>query len=252
MRRYLTKSFVLKGCLLGFLCFSLPFQKALADNTYGFSLGATYLNYAVDGIDRSSLNRGTGIYAGFFGEVPLAGSLYWVPGIFYAKKIGAGPVPVTLVDSISTSANFIEITGNVRWYFWNSPNWRSYLSVGPGFGILLSANQNLAGVDTEITNSMARNDLSYQLGFGLEFPFSSTVGMQLGFSYFKTFTNNLDSKTGSNSESHWEGFYGVASWRFKNNIQEIVTERERAEEYLRYKKSNWNSRENSSDSDQEN
>jgi len=208
-----------------------------SESSFGVSGGVSSFNYFIDGVDREGISAGKGVYVGFFAEVPISGSLYLVPSAYHTTKVSTRPDTVNFAEGISTSSSYVETSAHVRWYFWDSSSWRAYIGAGPAYGIVLSAEESQGGNKTDISRTLARNDFSAQLGLGLEFPFSSNIGMQISFTGSKTFTNNLAPSSSRAPETHWEGAYLFASWRFKPTQQQGFSAKERAEEYLRRKNS---------------
>lgn len=217
-----------RALLVATIFFGANSQAATSDYTYGFFGGLSSFDYRTSSAGSSKNEWGNGVYAGFFGEIPLSSRMYLTPGLSFVQK-------GTKTTTGSISAEYVETAAMLRWYFWNTNDWRAYLGVGPSYGVLLTSELDQSGTVSDFTRSMARNDFSVQGGLGLEFPLSGTIGMQLGATYSRTLSNTLNSLNSGGIKSHWEGAYAFASWRFKSNQSTAVTVHDRAEEYLKFK-----------------
>lgn len=201
-----------------------------ADWSYGFVGGLSSFNQLKNTTNSSTTDSENGVYAGFFGEIELFPSLVLSPGAHYVQK-GAR------TSGSSTSVNYIEASGMFRWYFANSKSFRAYLGGGPAYGVLMSAETTASsGLITNDSKLLARNELSVLGGLGFEFPLSDQTGMQIGFTYSRGLSNNLNPETAGSYKGNWQGFYVFTGLRFKNSV-EVVSARDRAEEYLRFKNS---------------
>lgn len=201
-----------------------------SDWSYGFVGGLSSFNQLQNISNGTTTNSENGVYAGFFGEIELAPSLFLSPGAHYVQK-GAR------TDTSASTVNYIEASGQFRWYLTNSNSFRAYLGGGPAYGVLMNASTNTsAGLVSDDTKLLARNELSVQGGLGFEFPLSSQTGMQVGFTYSRGLSNNLNVESAGGLRGHWQGFYAFTGLRFKNTV-EVSSARERAEEYLRFKNS---------------
>lgn len=219
--------------LVLFLLSSIGFSYE-EQNSYGFVGGMSAFNqtikHSTGAIDDSTSSE-LGLHIGVFGERYLSPSWVLTPGIYFSQK-GAKN------NSASRRANYLETSALLRWYWLNGNKWRSYLGFGGGFGVLLSAEDlTNTGVQTDKFVYFSKNELSAQLGWGLEFPIADDTGMQIGLTYSRSLTNFLDPTTVGGDRGTWSGFYGFVALRFKMQTESISTE-ERAMDYLRWKNSN--------------
>ncbi|NBX75425.1 MAG: hypothetical protein EBQ92_02640 [Proteobacteria bacterium] len=201
------------------------------ENSYGFVGGMSSFNQLIKssaGVVDDSTSSELGLYVGVYGEKYLSPSWVLTPGIYFSQK-GAK------TGAASRRANYLETSALLRWYFLDGSKWRSYLGFGGGFGVLLSAEDvTNAGVLADKFSFFSKNELSAQVGWGLEFPVSSDTGMQLGITYSRSMTSFLDPTTVGGDKGTWNGFYGFVALRFKSQKESITTE-DRARDYLRWK-----------------
>lgn len=201
-------------------------------SSYGFVGGMSVFNQSIKH-SSGSLDSGTssdlGLYVGVFGERPLSASWVLTPGIYLSQKGSKNSLA-------SRRANYLETSALLRWYFLNGAKWRSYFGFGGGFGVLLSAEDlTNTGVSTDKFGYFSKNELSAQLGWGLEFPIANETGMQLGITYSRSITNYLDPTSVAGDRGTWSGFYGFLALRFRSQKESISSE-DRALDYLRWKK----------------
>ncbi len=141
--------------------------------------------------------------------------------------------PIPLLQRLTTLKLPDSFVGTLRTQIVFGPIWGG----GPAYGVLMNASTNTsAGLVSDDTKLLARNELSVQGGLGFEFPLSSQTGMQVGFTYSRGLSNNLNVESAGGLRGHWQGFYAFTGLRFKNTV-EVSSARERAEEYLRFKNS---------------
>ncbi|NBW98893.1 PorT family protein [bacterium] len=228
---YLVMSFV--------LFFHMDTQSGYAlerENTYGFLAGMSSFNQNLtDGsgasIDLDPANA-QGAYAGVFGERYLGNAITLNPGVYFSQK----GVKLNIGGSSATSkADYLELSANLRWYFVDDLGTRAYLGAGLGFGILMGGETiSSLGAVTNSTNQLAKNELSFQGGAGVEFELNADSGLLFGLTYCRGLSNHLNVSTTQGRNGLWNGFYGFAGIRFKNQ-REANTPLERAREYLRTK-----------------
>jgi len=207
---------------------------AQRENSYGFVGGMSSFNQSIKnsaGVVDDSATSELGLYVGVYGERYLSPSWVLSPGIYYSQK-GAKNT------TASRRANYLETSAMLRWYFADGTRWRSYLGVGGGFGVLLSAEDvTNSGVLANKFSLFSKNELSAQAGWGLEFPVSAETGVQLGITYSRSVTSFLDPTTVGGDKGTWSGFYGFVALRFRSQKESITTE-DRARDYLRWKNAN--------------
>ncbi|MFM8269802.1 MAG: outer membrane beta-barrel protein [Pseudomonadota bacterium] len=208
---------------------------ALPDSSYGFVGGMSSFNQIIKnsaGAVDDSYSSDLGLYLGVFGERYLSSSWVLSPGIYFSQK-GAKD------NSGSRRANYLETSALLRWYFSDGPRLRSYFGFGGAFGILMSAEDAPnSGGPIDKAGSFSRNELSAQLGWGIEFPVAEDTGMQVGLTYSRSLTNFLNPAAAGvgGNQGTWNGFYGFVALRFKSQ-KESNTVEDRARDYLKYKKS---------------
>jgi len=197
----------------------------------GFSTFNQILKKPSGAFDDNTTND-FGLYVGVYGERYLSPSWSLTPGIYLSQKNTK-----LKSDDAFRKATYLEASSLLRWYFVDNGNWRSYFGVGGGFGILLSVEDSSAdGTSAEMKGAFSKNELSFQGGWGIEFPVGAETGLQLGITYSRSLTNFLDPGLSQGDRGTWSGFYSFAALRFKNRVESNNPE-ERARDYLRWKNS---------------
>jgi len=216
--------------LKAFLCLTYVFSNLSwgmwGESSYGFLGGMSSfrqnLSNDLSGTKRDYLQ---GIYLGAFGENYLSSSWVFSPGVFVSQK------GVQNSGSL-TRATYLETSAQLRWYFTDKPNWRSYFGFGAAYGILLDAETvTSAGASTNAFYDINRNELSGLVGAGFEFPVASDTGLQIGCNYVHGLTDGL---IVGNQDGKWSGLYAFVALRFKSSISNEGSV-DRAMDYLRWK-----------------
>lgn len=221
---------------IGIHCLLILFMSSMGwsvseDGSYGFVGGVSVFNQSIkssSGAINNSSSFDIGYHVGVFGEFFLARALALTPGVYLSQK-GAR------ANNASRQASYLETAALLRWYFADSSTWRSYLGFGSSFGILLSAQDTTnTGIQSDKFRFFSKNDLSAQVGWGLEFPVSSGTGMQIGLTYSRSLTTFIDPGAVGGDKGTWSGFYGFLALRFKSQV-DYQTPEERARDYLRFR-----------------
>lgn len=215
---------------LSLVLFIQPTRAQEVSDTFGVIAGITSFNQSLSnesGLVETDSSQLTGIFSGVFGEVPLKGSLFLSPGISFSQKG---------IENSSTKfkVSYLEMSGQLRWFFINTNDFRVYLGSGLGFGTLLSADEiGASGISTDQFGLIEKNELSWQGSLGLELSLSNETALQLGFSYVQGLSNHL-----SNSAvvGKWQGIYLTTGLRFKDVASDSSPE-ERARDYIKFKTS---------------
>lgn len=236
MRQRYFFSYLVMGLNL-FLLLSTQSGHALErENTYGFLAGMSSFNQNLTDGNGASIDldpsNAQGAYVGVFGERYLGNAITLNPGVYFSQK----GVKLNSGGSSATSkADYLEISANLRWYFVDDLGTRAYLGAGLGFGILMGGETvSSLGAVTNSTNQLTKNELSFQGGAGVEFELNADSGLLFGLTYCRGLSNHLNISTTQGQNGLWNGFYGFAGIRFKNQ-REANTPLERAREYFRTK-----------------
>jgi opacity protein-like surface antigen len=112
----------------------------------------------------------TGLTAGAYYNIGLVLGLSIQPGVSYTQKGAVYEFPAPISAKLTMAMDYIDIPVVVKWSPLPLPVVKPYVQGGLSYSILMSAKAKAEpGGETDIKDMMAKNDLSFIIGAGVDF-----------------------------------------------------------------------------------
>ncbi|MCH8556550.1 MAG: PorT family protein [Balneolia bacterium] len=177
MKKRTVSSFISALALLVVLSITNPAQAQFDQATFGAKAGFTAYSLTVDNGDSDTSDLRLGWTIGAFANIPLSSMFDFQPELYFTQKGGRDSFSEGGVDiEGNTILNYIEIPLLVRYNIPLETEVLPYITAGPTFGYLVSADQKIESDGASFTESI-KDDLN-ALNVGL------SVGIGLGLRQF--------------------------------------------------------------------